>query len=611
MGAYTASVSRSMFAELNRYVQTVVQMGVPWIDADENDRSQMLYTAVRRLQQKLLGDGALGDGFKIVGYGGNNTVTIKGGSGTADGAGRAWVGGHACLLASDEDYKATTRQTAAVSTGLTATILSDSAADFTLGGAPNNLVGRTIVPNIADGTGFIVTANTVNTVTVSGNMLAVAAVGQKYRLEMSMPIVPRTDRAYMDVYLDEIDATEDTNLLHNLGTSIEAQRRLKVIEVVNIAEGVAVPAAYTDSDGHQHFTFPLAVIARTATPVINSIDVTDSRAKFAASTQALLDEVVAARGSQASLDARLDVSLNEDGTLKPAAAFGGGIELEEITVLRPKAQAVPDNTVRVESGRIEKVSGTGSVAWVDGPSPIFPPVSAQPRIDVLALSDAGALVIVPGVEAAVPVPPAYPSDKQVICEVLIDELAGVIIDTSDITDVRPLFTKGVGAVTAEVVAARGSQGSLDARLDVSLNEDGTLKTPAIVALGSAVWTKYTIPYTAFTAASMFQSVPLFTLPARGVIEGVVIKHSSGFAGGGLTGFTVEVGVTGDEDRFATAFNVFQVPGSSVAKSSAQQSIEDFASTTPVLVTGRSAAANVNAVTIGSVDIWVKSSTLPA
>ena len=33
----------------------------------------------------------------------------------------------------------------------------------------------------------------------------------------------------------------------------------------------------------------------------------------------IIDEVVTARGSKVSLDARLDIALNEDGTLKPVA----------------------------------------------------------------------------------------------------------------------------------------------------------------------------------------------------------------------------------------------------------------------------------------------------
>ncbi len=222
---------------------------------------------------------------------------------------------------------------APISTGLAATVLTDSAANFTLGGPDNNLAGRILIPDISKlDKAYTITANTKTGITVSGDMLADGIqTGAHYRIELSTPAADRSDEVYIDCYLDEIDGNEDPELKHTLGMQIETQRRLKLIQNVFVSEGGTAPASYTDSDSNQHCTLKLATIQRYAgQAAINTGDITDNRPVLGGDfwnlwqeVIAVKNELIAARGVMPSLDARLDVSMAENGELPEVVAARG------------------------------------------------------------------------------------------------------------------------------------------------------------------------------------------------------------------------------------------------------------------------------------------------
>jgi hypothetical protein len=94
MGASSANVSRNMFNEQNRYIQTVLQAGVPVMDADYNDGEQSFYTQLRRAITNTIGDGSRGDAFLISGIPANNDFTINGGDLGDMGPETLYVKGH-------------------------------------------------------------------------------------------------------------------------------------------------------------------------------------------------------------------------------------------------------------------------------------------------------------------------------------------------------------------------------------------------------------------------------------------------------------------------------------------------------------------------------------
>jgi IPT/TIG domain len=68
---------------------------------------------------------------------------------------------------------------------------------------------------------------------------------------------PRVDIVYLDVFLNEVDASGDPNLANSQDLGIQTSVRLKPAWVVRVAEGVAVPSP---AAGHAHY--PLAQLRR-------------------------------------------------------------------------------------------------------------------------------------------------------------------------------------------------------------------------------------------------------------------------------------------------------------------------------------------------------------
>lgn len=137
---------------------------------------------------------------------------------------------------------------------------------------------------------------------------------------------------------------------------------------------------------------------------------------------------------------------------------------------------------------------------------------------------------------------------------------------------------------------------------------------AVAGIGSATgvpqWAKYTKTYSDLSTAANTNSITLFSLPAKGVIHAVAIKHSAAFTGGAIASYAVAVGISGDTTKFATWVNVFQAPGDQVGQASnVGVGIENFGVATTILLSATSVGGLLNAATAGSVDVWVLSSTL--
>jgi len=274
VGASTANISRRLYDERKRYVQTVLQQGVPLVDADYNEAQESFYGQIRRAVQSALGDGAPGVAFQVVERreGGalvENDLLVKGGYHPRTGPERLWVAGHGAALHEDVPWSASP-EIVPRSTGMTACELHDSAAFF----EPDALVGRTLVPNIANpGKRYAIVANTVNSITVGENEDLIAdgaRPGDPYRITLTTPAADRVDTVYVDAYLDEIDAAEDPELLHTFSTKLEAMCRLRLVQSVLVAEGGDPPAPanpddpLVDADGNEHFLLPIARIRREA-----------------------------------------------------------------------------------------------------------------------------------------------------------------------------------------------------------------------------------------------------------------------------------------------------------------------------------------------------------
>ena len=287
MGAFTALISRNMYDEAKRYVETILQEGVPLVDADYNDQMDSFYTQMRRIISNALGDGAPGVAFQIQQNPLNlsNDFLVLGGTNGDAGPEELFLKGFQAQLPATETYLID-GETAPVSSGIVGNQLTDTAANY----VPGALVGKELIPNLASpGTFFTITANTQTVITCGplDDLAAGAAAGDAYRVKLTTPPAGpvRYDLVYLDVYLDDFGAQKDPDLFHNLdGFMVEAMHRKKLVQRVLVLEGITLPVVltpgWTDVDGNRHVAVPLALITRPGgDPTITNPMITDLRRK--------------------------------------------------------------------------------------------------------------------------------------------------------------------------------------------------------------------------------------------------------------------------------------------------------------------------------------------
>lgn len=122
--------------------------------------------------------------------------------------------------------------------------------------------------------------------------------------------------------------------------------------------------------------------------------------------------------------------------------------------------------------------------------------------------------------------------------------------------------------------------------------------------GMPKWRRFSVAESDFTAAAAQESITLFSLAAGEIIHSVKIKHSASFTGGTIADFTLEVGISGAEDKYASAFDVFQAAADTTFQLTDVVDSENHGSATDILVTARSASDDVADATAGAAEIWV-------
>lgn len=128
--------------------------------------------------------------------------------------------------------------------------------------------------------------------------------------------------------------------------------------------------------------------------------------------------------------------------------------------------------------------------------------------------------------------------------------------------------------------------------------------PAVKLDTTPIWVPIAnLTFASFTAAAASQQIPVFNLEPHGIIQGVKIRHTTAFAGGAISAFTVSVGDLGTVDLFASAYNVYQATGSRVYQLSSNFYAEDNTSPTCLYVNAIATGDNVNAASAGVVNIW--------
>lgn len=119
------------------------------------------------------------------------------------------------------------------------------------------------------------------------------------------------------------------------------------------------------------------------------------------------------------------------------------------------------------------------------------------------------------------------------------------------------------------------------------------------------WNKISIPYAALQTAALTNSAVVFTLPALGLITGLVVKHTAAFAGSGITTLYASVGIPGVSGYFLSGFDLLQTVADTAYASVAAGYIGSFVNPTNIGLSVTATGANLSALTQGSVDIYYK------
>jgi len=122
---------------------------------------------------------------------------------------------------------------------------------------------------------------------------------------------------------------------------------------------------------------------------------------------------------------------------------------------------------------------------------------------------------------------------------------------------------------------------------------------------STLLSKYTVSYADIAAAATSDTETLLSLSSKTLIEYVVIKHSTAFVGGSVSALTVDVGDSGDADALISAFDVMATVAESASETVSVIYIGAFASATDIIATFTATGDDLDQLTAGSVDIWVK------
>lgn len=124
------------------------------------------------------------------------------------------------------------------------------------------------------------------------------------------------------------------------------------------------------------------------------------------------------------------------------------------------------------------------------------------------------------------------------------------------------------------------------------------------------WVKVSRSYTDFSAAALTNDIEIFSLPARGVLQKVVIKHTTAFSGGTIAAYTISAGIAGNFTKYAAAFDVFQATGDTTFGFNNLQNMENFGAATSIRAQATSVGDNLDQAAAGAVDFYILYSVLP-
>lgn len=108
----------------------------------------------------------------------------------------------------------------------------------------------------------------------------------------------------------------------------------------------------------------------------------------------------------------------------------------------------------------------------------------------------------------------------------------------------------------------------------------------------------------FSAASLEKNIEIFVLPIGFELSKMTVRHENAWAGTGITDVEIEVGISGEFDRYVDPFNIFQAVGNKIFSHNVLNKVEDFNITTSIKANMRSIGAFLDQLTAGTIDFYI-------
>ncbi len=128
--------------------------------------------------------------------------------------------------------------------------------------------------------------------------------------------------------------------------------------------------------------------------------------------------------------------------------------------------------------------------------------------------------------------------------------------------------------------------------------------------GFGGWEKITVDHTDLQAAALTNNFTLLTLPAKSIVEAIMIKTTTNFDGGSISAYDVTVGITGNQTKYLPSYDAnAAVAGGNYDITSVANGADDFDATEAIKIYATAVGDNLDQTTQGSLDIFIKYATI--
>lgn len=160
----------------------------------------------------------------------------------------------------------------------------------------------------------------------------------------------------------------------------------------------------------------------------------------------------------------------------------------------------------------------------------------------------------------------------------------------------------------------GTTGKAIKESTASIDDSGNMSVPGTLTVGGVAFApistaKATITYQDLSAEDTTNDIEALEVSANELILGIIVKHSESFQGGSISAYTLDLGISGELNRYVQSLDVFQAAADGVYVSVNMLEVPSFAGTTSIRLQATSTGDNLDQATQGSVDIWVIKTTL--